>query len=56
MNRILAFILLLPILSIISCSSYDKEAMERRAKHQAGTGSRINDAQKNTDSLFKEIE
>jgi hypothetical protein len=43
------------ILLLCSCAE-SKEIREERARHQEQTGERINQSQKNTDSLFKEIE
>ena len=48
------FLILALTLFLFSCSS--KIEQEKKAKHQAETGARINDAQKNTDSLFKEMQ
>ncbi len=38
---------------ISSCAN--QEAIRAKAKHQAETGSRINNAQQNTDGLFDEM-
>jgi hypothetical protein len=46
-------IILLSIILIASCTNQD--AIRAKAKHQAETGSRINNAQKDTDGLFDEI-
>ena len=43
------------LITTISCSSNEK-ALEAKAKHQSETGSRLNESQKNTDSLFKDLE
>ena len=54
-NSILVCFVLAVAITTVSCS-YSKESMERRAKHQARTGERINESQRNTDSLFDEME
>ncbi len=46
-------ILLISLLSIFSCT--DQKAIDAKAKHQAETGSRINNAQKDTDGLFDDM-
>ena len=47
-------ILLISLIFIVSC--VDQKAIDAKAKHQAETGSRINDASKNTGGLFDEIQ
>jgi len=47
--------LILLFLSLCAFACVDQKALEAKAKHQAETGSRINDAQKNTDGLFDEL-
>ena len=42
-------------LAISSCSS-GKGVAEAKARHQAGSGDRINQSQKNSEGLFKDIE
>ena len=46
-------ILLLFFIPLFSC--INQKAIDAKAKHQAETGSRINNAQQNTDSLFDEM-
>jgi hypothetical protein len=47
---------LLLLISLISiCSCVDQKAIDAKAKHQAETGSRINNASENTNSLFDEM-
>ena len=51
-------ILLFLSLFLFSCSNQkaiDAKLNDLKAKRQAETGSRINDAQKNTDALFDEL-
>jgi len=48
-------ILLFLITTTTACSSNEK-ALEAKAKHQAETGNRLNESQKNTDGLFKNLE
>ncbi len=43
------------LITTISCSSNEK-ASASKAKHQSETGSRLNESQKNTDSLFKDLD
>ncbi len=43
------------ILSLILSSCYQKSIAEEKARHQAQSGERLNESQKNTDPLFKEI-
>lgn len=47
-------IILLSIILISAC--VNQEAMNAKAKHQAETGSRINNAQSDTNSLFNEMD
>jgi hypothetical protein len=47
------FIFLLSLISIFSC--VDQNAINVKAKHQAETGGRINNAQQNTQGLFDEL-
>jgi hypothetical protein len=47
------FLILALTLFLFSCAS--KTEMEQKARHQSETGARINDAQKDTDSLFQEM-
>ena len=47
--------LILFFLSLCLFACVDQKAIGAKAKHQAETGSRINDAQKNTDRLFDEL-
>ena len=54
MNYKIIFLILLS-LAFSSCSA-NKEIAKQKAQHQAETGDRINKSQKNTESLFKEIE
>ena len=43
------------LISLVSCSSKEK-ALEAKVRHQNETGSRLNESQKNTDGLFKDLE
>lgn len=47
-------ILLISCLIIVSCAN--EEALEAKAKHQAETGNRLNQSQKNTQNLFDEMD
>lgn len=47
-------ILLISLISIFSCTN--QKAIDAKAKHQAETGGRINDASKNTGGLFDEMQ
>ena len=47
-------LLLLSLILISSC--INQKAIDAKHKHQAETGSRINNAQHDTDSLFNEME
>jgi hypothetical protein len=47
-------ILLISLISIFSCTN--QKAIDAKAKRQAETGSRINNAQHNTDGLFNEMQ
>lgn len=47
-------ILLISFVMIASCSN--QKALEAKAKHQAETGNRLNQSQKNTDKLFDEMD
>lgn len=43
------------LITLVSCSSNEK-ALEAKTKHQRETGNRLNESQKNTDGLFKDLE
>ena len=47
-------ILLISLISIFSCTN--QKAIDAKARHQAETGSRINDASKDTGGLFDEMQ
>ena len=47
--------LILLIIPICLFACIDQKAIEAKAKHQANTGNRINNAQQNTESLFDEL-
>lgn len=46
-------ILLFSLMLVVSC--VNQKDIDAKAKHQAETGGRINDATKNTESLFDEM-
>lgn len=46
--------ILILTLFLLACSS--KAEQEAKARHQAETGARLNESQKNTESLFKEMD
>ena len=52
MKKNIIFILFICIVS--ACSN--QKALDAKAKHQAESGNRINESQKNTDGLFKEMD
>jgi hypothetical protein len=54
LDRMKKFLTIALIFALSSCASYGK-ILEQKAKHQANTGNRINEAQKNTNSLFDEL-
>ncbi|MCE3255422.1 MAG: hypothetical protein K0R25_916 [Rickettsiaceae bacterium] len=47
-------ILLVTLASLFSC--FNQKEIEARAKHQAETGNRVNEAHKNTGGLFEELD
>ena len=48
-------IILSLLITAISCSANEK-ALQAKAKHQSESGNRLNESQKNTDGLFKDLE
>lgn len=43
------------LIALASCISNEK-VLEAKAKHQSESGNRLNESQKNTDGLFKDLE